>query len=451
MKTQIIVGGLLVLFAGAAAAQQEIPALTLEDAFRIAGERNPGFRSAQLDIRDAEAGVMSSYGSFLPNLNASLGWNASRSTTTIGEDDFGGVIEDQSRTVISSNASQGLSTGVTLFDGFRNLNNLRAAKSGVAVAEARVAIEELNLRAAVAQAFYRALVALEQVVVERQLLASAAGDLERQQRRFGIASATQVDVLTAELTVADREQSLETAINEATKRRLEVLQQLGTLGEITDFEPVGALPEVFDPAVYVAGELVALALQVHPSTAQAQASLAQSESQLSAAKGQRLPQISANGSFSRSAGTNGYSQLFDFNPNSSHGFNFGVSISLPIFQRFTISQSTANAGAAVDRAQERTWEIQLAVEQQVRSALIDLTNAFATYEIRVRARDIATRRVQMAQEQLLLGAISYFELQQHLDGLANAERALLQAQGTFANNLVGLQQQVGQPIPRPGQ
>jgi outer membrane protein len=451
MKTQIIVGGLLVLFAGPAAAQQEIPALTLEDAFRIARERNPGFRSAQLDIRDAEAGVLSSYGSFLPNLNANFGWSASRSTTTIGTDDFGGVIEDRSRTVINSNASQGISTSVTLFDGFRNVNNLRAAKSSVEAAEARVAIEEINLQADVARAFYQAIVASEQVDVERQLLSSAQDDLERQQRRFGIASATQVDVLTAELAVADREQSLETAINEATKARLVVLQRLGTLGEMMDFEPVGELPEVFDPTVYDAGDLVALALQVHPSTAQAQASLAESSRRLSVAKAQRLPQISANGGYSRSASTNGYSQFFDINPNLNRGFNFGLNISLPIFQRFSVSQSTATAGAAVDRAQERIWENQLAVEQQVRSALIDLVNAFRTYENRVRSRDINQRRVEMAQEQLLLGAISYFELQQHVDGLANAERLLIQAQGTFANTLVGLQQQVGQPIQRPGQ
>ena len=253
--------------------------------------------------------------------------------------------------------------------------------------------------------------------------------------------------MTAQLAVAEKEQALETAINEARNRRLEVLQSLGTLGEMTDFEPVGELPEVFDPAVYDGDELVALALQGHPATAQAQASVAQSERRLSAAKAQRLPQISANGGFSRRAGANGYSQFFDFNPSSSHGVN----ISLPIFQRFTVSQSTANAGAAMDRAQESAWETHLAVERQVRSALIDLTNAFHTYEIRVRARDIATRRVEMAQEQLLLGAITYFELQQHVDGLANTERLLLQAQGTFANNLVALQQQVGQPIPRPGQ
>jgi outer membrane protein len=214
---------------------------------------------------------------------------------------------------------------------------------------------------------------------------------------------------------------------------------------------VGGLPEVFDPAVYDADELVALALQVHPVTAQAQASLEQSERRLSAAKAQRLPQISANGGFSRSASTNGYSQFFDLNPGLNRGFNFGLNISVPIFQRFTVSQSTANAGAAMDRAQESVWETQLAVERQVRSSLIDLTNAFRTYEIRVRARDIARRRVEMAQEQLLLGGITFFELQQHVDGLANTERLLLQAQGTFANNLVAVEQQVGQPVPRPGQ
>jgi hypothetical protein len=76
MKSQIIVGGLLILFAGPVAAQQEIPALTLEEAVQVARGRNPAFRRIQLGIRDAEARVLSAYGTFLPDLRASMGWEA---------------------------------------------------------------------------------------------------------------------------------------------------------------------------------------------------------------------------------------------------------------------------------------------------------------------------------------------------------------------------------------
>lgn len=450
MKVQIVMSGLLVLGAGTATAQQERPALTLEQAVQIARERNPVFRRVQLGIRDAEARVLSAYGSFLPSLDASMGWSGTRRTTSVGEDDFGGtIVQDQSRTFTSSSASQSVRSSLTLFDGFKNVNGLRAARKGVDAAEASVAGQELTLVGDVSRAFYQAILAQRQIQVEERLLQSAQEDLERQERLFTIASTDQVQVLTAEVRVALQEQALERAINQAKKARLVVLQRLGTLGEITDFEPVGELPDVFDPAVLDAGDLVALALARHPSVAQSRARVGQQEAELARARADRLPSLSASGSYGRSTGTDGYSSFFDFNPSASRGFNFSLSISLPIFQRFSMTQSASAARVAVDQAEEEAWETRLGVEQQVRSAFIDLENAFTGFQIQTRSSDLNRRRLELAQEQYRLGAVTFIDLQRYIDDVAQAERDLVNRQLDFANALVSLDQQVGQRIPRP--
>ena len=450
MKVQIVMSGLLVLGAGTATAQQERPALTLEQAVQIARERNPAFRRVRLGIRDAEARVLSAYGSFLPSLDATMSWSGTRRTTSVGEDDFGGtIIQDQSRTFTSSSASQSVRSSLTLFDGFKNVNRVRAARKGVDVVEARIAAQELTLVGDVSRAFYEAILRQRQIGVEERLLQSAQEDLERQERLFTIASTDQVQVLTAEVRVASQEQALERAINQAEKARLVVLQRLGTLGEITDFEPIGELPEVFDPGVLDAGDLVALALAGHPSVAQSHAQVGQQEAELARARADRLPSLSATGSYSRGTGTDGYSSFFDFNPNASHGFNFGLSISLPIFQRFSMTQSASTARVAVDQAEEDAWETRLGVEQQVRSAFIDLENAFAVFQIQTRSRDLNRRRLELAQEQYRLGAVTFIDLQRYIDDVAQAERDLVNRQLDFANALVSLDQQVGQRIPRP--
>ncbi len=450
MKVQIVMSGLLVLGAGTATAQQERPALTLEQAVQIARERNPVFRRVQLGIRDAEARVLSAYGSFLPSLDASMGWSGTRRSTSVGEDDFGGtIVQDQSRTFTSSSASQSVRSSLTLFDGFKNVNGLRAARKGVDAAEASVAGQELTLVGDVSRAFYQAILAQRQIQVEERLLQSAQEDLERQERLFTIASTDQVQVLTAEVRVASQEQALERAINQAKKARLVVLQRLGTLGEITDFEPVGELPDVFDPAVLDAGDLVALALAGHPSVARSQARVGQQEAELARARADRLPSLSASGSYGRSTGTDGYSSFFDLNPNASRGFNFGLTISLPIFRRFTMTQSASAARVAVDQAEEDAWEARLGVEQQVRSAFIDLENAFTGFRIQTRSRDLNRRRLELAQEQYRLGAVTFIDLQRYIDDVAQAERDLVNRQLDFANALVSLDQQVGQRIPRP--
>ena len=450
MKVQIVMSGLLVLGAGTATAQQERPALTLEQAVQIARERNPAFRRVQLEIRNAEAGVLSAYGSFLPSLDARMSWSGTRRTTSVGEDDFGGtIVQDQSRTFTSSSASQSVRSSLTLFDGFKNVNGVRAARKGVDAAEASVAGQELTLVGDVSRAFYQAILAQRQIQVEERLLQSAQEDLERQERLFTIASTDQVQVLTAEVRVALQEQALVRAINQAEKERLVVLRRLGTLGEITDFEPVGELPEVFDPAVLDAGDLVALALAGHPSVAQSHARVGQQEAELARARADRLPSLLASGSYARSTGTDGYSSFFDFNPSASRGFNFSLSISLPIFQRFSMTQSASAARVAVDQAEEEAWETRLGVEQQVRSAFIDLENAFTGFQIQTRSRDLNRRRLDLAQEQYRLGAVTFIDLQRYIDDVAQAERDLVNRQLDFANALVSLDQQVGQRIPRP--
>ena len=450
MKVQIVMSGLLVLGAGTATAQQERPALTLEQAVQIARERNPAFRKVRLGIRDADARVLSAYGSFLPSLDATMRWDGTRRTTSVGQDDFGGtIVQDRSRTFTSSSASQSVQSSLTLFDGFKNVNGVRAARKGVDAAEAGIAVQELTLVGDVSRAFYQAILAQRQIEVEEQLLESAHEDLERQERLFTIASTDQVQVLTAEVRVASQEQALERAINQAKKARLVVLQRLGTLGEITDFEPVGELPEVFDPAVLDAGELVALALAGQPSVAQSHARVGQQEAELARARADRLPSLSANGSYGRSSGTDGYSSFFDFNPSASRGFNFSLSISLPIFQRFSMTQSASAARVAVDQAEEEAWETRLGVEQQVRSAFIDLENAFMGFQIQTRSRDLNRRRLELAQEQYRLGAVTFIDLQRYIDDVAQAERDLVNRQLDFANALVSLDQQVGQRIPRP--
>lgn len=450
MKIQLATLGLLGLMTSPAGAQRSTPTMTLDEAIQIARQRNPAFRRAEIGIRSAEANVLAAYGRFLPTLSADMGWGGSRTTTSFGTDDFGGtIVEAQSRTITNSNANQRLSTSLTLFDGFVNVNTLRAARMGVEVQEGAVAIEELSLVANVSTVFFGAVVAQQQIGVEEQLLESRREDLLREERLFTVGSSDQVKLLTVQLQVARQEQSLEEAINEARKSRLEVLRQLGILGEVTNFEPSGALPEIFDPALIDPADLVGMAIARHPTMGQADAQVAQGERELARARGERLPRITAGGGFGRSTGSNGYGSFFDFNPNSQRGFNFNLQVSLPIFSGFTMSQSATTASVALDQAREDAWERRVEREQLVRSALIDLENAYTTLQLQTRRRDLNRQRLALAQEQYRFNALTFIALQQYNNDVAAAEREILNGHLNFVVFLVALEQQVGQPVPRP--
>lgn len=449
MKSTSLAGLLLLLAVAPGDAQQERPTLTLEDAIRIAHERNPRYRRALMDVNSSQAQVQNAWGQFLPTLNASLGWSGARSTTFTGTDDFGGtLVQNQSRTITSSSASQGVSTSLTLFDGLRNVNNLRAAKSGVIAADAAVAIDELRVDAEVSSAFYSALVAETRITVEEQLLEAARGRLASQERRFRIGASDQADVLGAEIDLARAELALERATTDARKERLVVLQRIGVLGEIVDFSIVGDLPEVFDPGALSPDEIVSIALQAHPLMTQSEANLAQAQRQATAAKGARLPTISANGSFGRGFSENGYSAFFDVNP-QNRNFNFGLNVSIPILNNFNTSQSITQAKVAEANAEETLWENKVLVEQSVRTALIDVQTAYREYVTQTRATDLARRRLEISQEQFRVGALTFINLQTIIDALSTEERSLVNAHLTFLQSVVNLEQQVGQRLPRP--
>ncbi len=449
MNTKYLTGVLVLCVASPALAQRERPTLTLEDAIRIAHERNPSYRRAMMQVNGSEAQVQSAWGQFLPTLNANLGWSGSRQTVFTGTDDFGGtVVQSQSRTITSSNASQGVSTSLTLFDGLRNVNDLRAAKSGVVAADASVAIEELRVDADVSNAFYSALVAERRIEVEEQLLEAARDNLDTQERRFRIGASDHADVLGAEIDLARAEVALERAISDAKKQRLVVLQRIGVLGEIVDFALVGELPDVFDPSALSVDEIVTIALQVHPSMAQSEANLMQARRQASSAKGARLPTISANGGFNRNFGEDGYAAFFDVNPRN-RGFNFGLNVSIPILNNFNTSQAIAQAKVNEANAEETLWENKVSVEQSVRSALIDVQTEHRAYVTQTRATDLARRRLEISQEQFRAGALAFINLQTIINSLSGEERSLVNAHLAFLQAVVILEQQVGQPIPRP--
>ena len=424
--------------------------LTLEEALTLAERWNPAYRRALADRRAADAGVRAGYGAFLPSLNASLGWGGGSSTTLTGTDDFGQSVRlPNPISFSSSSASQSLSSSMTIFDGFQNLNSARAARFDADAAEYAVADAVVAMDAEVKRRFFLVVNSQRLIDVERELLVSRENSLEVNERLFAIAGASQSDVLGAQIDVAAQQQQLEVAIGNAQKNRLQLLEQVGLLEE-THFEVAGVFPEPFDPSQLDVERLVIAAIERNPIMERSAAQRLSALRRTSAARGARLPRISLNGSFSRGAQEQGFGAIGNLNP-LNRGFNFSTSIQLPLFSGFQTSQNIAQATAGLQNAEEALRETQLRLEQQVRSAFIDLENAYQALLIQRRSTAFSRRRVELSQEEFRQGSIAFVNLQPVVDQAANQERALVNAEYDFAVALVTLEERVGTSIPRPEQ
>jgi outer membrane protein len=432
-----------VALAAPAAAQQWAGALTLEEALRLAREHNPSFQRVRNDLDVAAASVRAAWASaFLPALNSSLSFGGSRSTTVTGLDPFGQVVRlPDPTTSRGSSASQGVSTQLTLFDGLASVRNLSAQRAQYDATEAQVATLELQLAAQVAREYFQAVRAERLIALEDALLASARERLTRTEELLLIAARNRVDVLGARADVAQSEQSLQRARGEADKARLTLATTLG-LDPTTSMTLDTVLPHVFDPSDLDPAALVARALAGNPVLHQREAAVAVARHRAAAARGRRLPSVSASAGYSRSVNERGYGAIGELNP-LNYGFSFGMSVSLPLFSRFQISSAITDAAAAAEDAEHDLRGARLALERDVRAALIELDNAFRNLQLAEQNADLSRERQELTQEQYRLGGVNFTELQNVIDRTAQAERQALDARFLLITARLNLEEKLG--------
>jgi outer membrane protein len=425
---------------------QEVPrTLTLQDALALARQRNPAFRKVVAQADATGADVRAATGSFLPDLNARLDFQASKSTVATGQDDFGGNIElPESRTIERSYSSQGLSSQLTLFDGLQNLNGLKSARAGAQAAQWSVDAQATILDGEVKRRFYQVIQWQRRIAIEERLLLARNDELLATDRLFQVAAREQVDVLGAQVEVARQEQNLESARGEVRKALLVLAEAIGH-EEGADFQLVGDFPEVFDPGTLDADAVVDRVLQWNPRLQQAAASAAQASHAADRARGLRWPTITASASFSRNVGQDGYGGMFQLDPRD-RSFGIGFGVSLPLFTRFSTSQAIAQADASREVETETLRETRLQLQREARSALIDVQNSYRQLELAERTAELGRQRLAMAQEQYQLGSRSFTELQQIVNTSANDERSALAARLNYVNAVIGLEELVGGPL-----
>ena len=430
---------LLALLPCQAAAQDT---LSLADALSLARQHNPDYQKAINDRDAASISARAGWAWFLPSLTASMGFNGSSNRNVTGQDIDGQPIDlPQPVSFRSSSASQGISASLTLFDGLRSLRTARAAGAAQDAADARVNAEDVRIAAAVSRQFYRTLQQRTLIALEQRLLQSAQDQLTATQRLFRTAGANQVDVLGAQVAVAQQEQALAQQQGEAAKAGLELARLLG-VDDISAIVPAGEPPDPFDPSPIEISALVARAERESPQVAQLAANATAANAQAGAAHGSRWPTINLNASLGRSIGLSSYGALGELNP-KNRSFGFGISMQLPLFTRFQNSANIASANARADNADQDLRAGRLQLEAQVRSGYVDLQNAWRASVLADRSAELSRTRLELAQEQYRLGAIRYQDLQQVIDRTAQAERQAVAGRYGFAAALVAIEELVG--------
>lgn len=443
MKAFSLFAALLVAAAPVAAqAGQDSMPLSLAQAQRIAAENNPQYRRAQTELGTAEADLRRARGAFLPTVSLDFKAGGGFSRRFTGLDEFGEtVVRDDPLELPSSTASQSLLGQMTLFDGGKRQRERRAAQAGYQATEARIGSEEVRVRGEVERRYWEAVRTGQAIALEEALLRSARERLEstRALQRVGVRGP--IDVLGAEVTVAEQEQALEKARGDARRAQLDLRQSMGVLdGPPLALTDAPAAP--FDPAALDVAALMARAMANHPRVARVQAAEQQAEHRLSAAQTSRWPRLTMGASLGRSQNNSNYSGFVQVNPlDQNAGLNFALSI--PLFTQYQTSYQIHSARAARDAAREESRAERLTMERDVRVAVVELQNAHTAAAQSARALELNRRRLELAQQQYRVGALTLMELTDAVERAARAERDALRTRFEFAAALATLDERVG--------
>ena len=462
-------------FSITAVAQTGEDVWTLQRCLEYALEHNIQLQQAELGIAQGNLTERAAKGAFLPNLNTSSSYGVN-----IGQriDPF--TNQFASDAVQSSN--YGISSGLTLFNGFQNHLNLRRARLGLELAQANVEIAQNNLALNLASAYLNVLFQKEFLTIAQFNAVATGRQVDRIQKLVNAGAAANSDLFDVLAQQAADQSAVVSAENGVTISKLALAQLLQLSGDDADNMDVAPpsddliettqLPLSSDAAVE-------FALQAFPDMKAAELQVTDAHLGLDLAKAQRMPRIT--GSYSVGSGysqnrqtaisqpitqdvtietlegllltypaviENGEFATMPFQDQFTNNLNQSIffSLSLPIFNGFSIETNIDRAEVDILSAKLAKKQTSQALTQTVEQAWADARAAQRTFEANDRALEAATLAMTNAEARFEAGAISALEYADVRTRLDNARVNALRTQYDFVFKTRILDFYLGRPL-----
>ncbi|ASG22679.1 efflux transporter outer membrane subunit [Nitrospirillum viridazoti] len=275
-----------------------------------------------------------------------------------------------------------------------------------------------------------------QIDATRSIIADAGKALAilRRQRDLGQVSAA--DVAAGETALAQAEQTLPPLEKQLEQQRHQLNALLGRM-------PADPTPETFQLGdLALPGELPyslpARLVEQRPDIRLAAANLHVASANVGVAVANRLPNLTLSGAAGSSASA--LNSLFT----AGNGFwNFGASLTQPVFEGFSLAHKEKAARAALDQAAAQYRSTVVLAFQNVADTLSALKSDGDALAAAQRADAAAAHALDLARRQLALGAAAPSAVLAAQQAAAQARMALVQAQATRLMDTAALFQALG--------
>jgi HAE1 family hydrophobic/amphiphilic exporter-1 len=372
--------------------RESVGSLTISRALEIARARNEGFKVNQERLRESQAATAEARAAFLPTVDVNFLYTPAQASPLLkipagvfgpNEQTFRANLVREN--VVRFDVSQPLYTGGRLNHAY----GAQAAAQEASRLEVERAQQALTLR--VYETFYAALMAEQGVRVSTEGVEIAERHLELAQARFEAGSAARLDVLRAEVELANararliRARSSEEVSYQALRTVLslpqnEPLQLAGSLDQVPELPAATTLMT----AVNARSDIRAIGQQ--REAAQRMFSLASAE---------QKPSVALSGNFQYQE--DGLDSLF---AGSNRSYQFGIAVRVPLFNAPTVA---ARKGVALARVRQAEHNANATLD----NARLELATASTELDASREIVSTQEKAVELARESLSIAEVSY--------------------------------------------
>ncbi len=397
--------------------------MTLHDCMAYAISNSTKVRIQQAEIGDAQVARRNAVlKAFTPTISGS----------TYAYYNFGRSIDPETNIYVTETSfhnGYSLGAGITLFDGFSAVNNLKISKTALAIGRTQEKQVEADICLAVMEAFYNVVYYKRLADIYQEQIEAAESMLGKVMKQEEIGQKSEADVVQAEADLADRKYD---AINAQNMYNDQLMHLADLMFWPVDQELV-IDDKIFDqPGYYDTEGIVEYALSNDPGVKIAGWNVDNAKRELRTAIGQLFPSLSLNAGWSTSyfnyPGKDMMLDPYVTQLRNHQGEYIQFSMSIPIYNRLQGHDNVARKRNAVKKMTAQYDQKRRDVESEVRRAIQDRDGAESAYTQAQRKAKVQADAYTLNLKKLEQGLISHLEFQ-------TANNNYLKAQADEMNSL----------------
>jgi outer membrane protein len=409
-KWLLCMAGIVLLWAVTAGAQDSARILDLKQVLAKTLAFNNDINKSSTSVVIAAIGVRQAKANFLPSAVA------------------GADLTDRIRgRTGNGSATVNVSAGMTVFNGFSTVASLHSAKSSYRASLGSFEVQKQQIRYAAFEGYVQAVLDSELVRIRTENLKAETALLEKIEAFQKSGQRSISDVLTQKTAAEQAELALVNARHDYAVSKLTLLQLMGDDSLDINFRLTALLPDSAAIAVRLSSDTTLSVTLTRRKDVEAEQHTADAlRAQETSAKSGYWPSLAL--SSGMTAGSSG----------GSPAASVGISLSVPLFDRFTAKNNVAVASAKVLQEENNRKELRRQVVFEVKKALLDYHAAEDRFRVTRVATESAQRALEAVQARYDVGAATLTDLIQSRSGYLAAMNDGAGASLTLALRTVGV-------------